>query len=79
MTIYRSVDELIQINLEMTEAFGGLSGVRDRGALEAATARPQTGYYKDKELHFAKAFSRIIHSLMGTNEPPLQQQPFSLK
>jgi death-on-curing protein len=27
--------------------FGGTQGVRDRGALEAALARPQGGYYKD--------------------------------
>ena len=27
--------------------FGGISGVRDRAALESAVARPQTGYYSD--------------------------------
>jgi hypothetical protein len=31
MTVYLSIDELIQINLEMVEAFDGTSGVRDRG------------------------------------------------
>jgi len=47
MTAYLSIDELIQINLGMVELFGGSAGVRDRAALEAATARPQTGYYRD--------------------------------
>lgn len=27
--------------------FGGSSGLRDRGALESALARPQSGYYAD--------------------------------
>ena len=47
MTRYLSVDELIQINREMVEAFGGMQGVRDRGPLEAAAARPQSDYYQD--------------------------------
>jgi death-on-curing protein len=29
------------------ERFGGSLGLRDRGALESALARPQTGYYDD--------------------------------
>ena len=31
----------------LIQKYGGLSGVRDPGALEAALYRPQTGYYKD--------------------------------
>ena len=27
--------------------FGGSSGIRDQGALEAALLRPQSGYYPD--------------------------------
>ena len=30
VTVYLSIDELIQINLEMVEEFGGTAGVRDR-------------------------------------------------
>jgi len=43
MRVYLSVQNLIQINLEMVEEWGGLTGTRDQGALEAAAARPQTG------------------------------------
>lgn len=65
MTVYLSIDELIQINLEMVETFGGTAGVRDRGALESAAARPQTGYYRD-----------IIEEGAALCESLLQNHPF---
>lgn len=33
----------------LIELFGGLHGVRDTGAIEAAVFRPQTGYYNSVE------------------------------
>jgi death-on-curing protein len=33
----------------LIEMFGGLQGVRDKGAVEAAVFRPQTGYYNSIE------------------------------
>ena len=33
----------------LIEPFGGLHGVRDKGAVEAAVFRPQTGYYNSLE------------------------------
>lgn len=33
----------------LIELFGGLHGVRDAGAIEAAVFRPQTGYYESVE------------------------------
>lgn len=33
----------------LIELFGGLHGVRDAGAIEAAVFRPQTGYYESAE------------------------------
>ena len=33
---------------EMIDAYGGSLGVRDMGALEAAVARPQSGYYEGR-------------------------------
>ncbi len=33
----------------LIEMFGGLHGVRDKGAIEAAVFRPQTGYYNSIE------------------------------
>ena len=47
MTEYLTAIELLAIHTDQIERYGGAPGVRDRGALEAALFRPQTGYYKD--------------------------------
>lgn len=47
MTVYPTVDEVIAVHRRLIAKFGGMIGLRDRGALEAAVARPQTGYYGD--------------------------------
>jgi len=47
VTIYPTVDEVVAAHRRLLEKFGGLPGIRDRGALEAAIFRPQAGYYDD--------------------------------
>lgn len=47
MTVYPSVEEVLAAHARLIAVFGGAQGVRDRGALEAALARPQSGYYSD--------------------------------
>ena len=47
MTSYPTVDEVIAVHARLIARFGGSLGVRDRGALESAVARPQSGYYDD--------------------------------
>ena len=47
MRIFPSVAEVLAAHNRLIETFGGASGVRDRGALESALARPQSGYYAD--------------------------------
>jgi len=47
MTDYLTVIEVLAIHEDQIERYGGASGVRDRGLLEAALFRPQTGYYAD--------------------------------
>ena len=47
MTLYPSVDEVLAAHFRLIALFGGAQGVRDRGALESALARRQSGYYKD--------------------------------
>lgn len=44
---YLTLDEALRIHEILIEAFGGASGVRDLGLIEAALIRPQTGYYAD--------------------------------
>jgi len=47
MTDYLTVTEVLAIHVDQIERYGGASGVRDLGLLEAALYRPQTGYYAD--------------------------------
>jgi death-on-curing protein len=47
VTFYPAIDEVIAVHDRLVAQFGGLQGIRDRGALESALARPQSGYYDD--------------------------------
>jgi death on curing protein len=47
MTDFLTVTEVLAIHADQIERYGGSHGVRDRGLLEAALYRPQTGYYAD--------------------------------
>jgi death on curing protein len=47
VTFYPTVDEVTAVHARLIAEFGGWLGLRDRGALESALARPQTGYYED--------------------------------
>ena len=47
MTDYLTFAEVLAIHDDQIERYGGSSGIRDRGLLEAALYRPQTGYYAD--------------------------------
>ena len=49
MADYLTVAEVYRMQHRLIEMFGGLHGVRDKGAVEAAVFRPQTGYYKSIE------------------------------
>lgn len=42
---YLRVDDILAIHTDQIDRFGGSSGMRDPGLLEAALFRPQTGYY----------------------------------
>ncbi len=39
--------EVLAMNTDQIERYGGSDGVRDHGALESSLYRPQTGYYAD--------------------------------
>lgn len=49
MADYLTVAEVYQMQHLLIEMFGGLHGVRDKGAVEAAVFRPQNGYYNTIE------------------------------
>jgi death-on-curing protein len=41
---YLSIDQVLDLHRRQIRAFGGASGIRDRGALESAVARPQATF-----------------------------------
>jgi death-on-curing protein len=45
--VYPTAEEVIATHARLITKFGGSVGIRDRGGLEAAVFRPQTGYYQD--------------------------------
>lgn len=49
MSDFLTVAEVYRMQYRLIELFGGLHGVRDQGAVEAAVFRPQIGYYDSLE------------------------------
>ena len=66
---FLSVDEAIAIYERLIERFGGTSGIRDKGLLESALFRPQTGYYNDLAELAAALFESLIlnHAFLDGN------------
>lgn len=54
----------------LIELFGGMHGVRDAGAIEAAVFRPQTGYYNSIEEEAAALMESLgmNHGLIDGNK-----------
>lgn len=57
---FLSVDEALVIHEALISAFGGPEGLRDRGLLESALYRPQTGYYVDLAEMAAALFESLL-------------------
>src|SRR5260370_15976816 len=49
MANYLTVAEVYRMQYRLIEMFGGLHGVRDKGAVESAVFRPQIGYHNSIE------------------------------
>jgi len=64
-TVYLTVVEVLAFHEVLIDEFGGATGVRDIGALEAALFRPQTGYYRD-----------VIDEAAALLESLVQNHPF---
>lgn len=45
--VYITLQEALHIHDVLLKSHGGAPGIRDRGLIEAAILRPQTGYYSD--------------------------------
>jgi death-on-curing protein len=67
---FLSLDEVLAIQERLIERFGGDHGVRDRGLLESALFRPQTGYYAHIEEMAAAMFESLLinHAFVDGNK-----------
>ena len=65
MTVYLSVEQLLHLHALQVQAFGGPAGLRDRGGLEAAAARPQMTFGgEDLYPDAAAKAAALMHSLL---------------
>lgn len=65
MTLYLSVDQILYFHRLQIEAFGGSAGLRDRGLLESAAARPQMTFGgEDLYPDLAAKAGALMHSLV---------------
>ena len=67
---FLSLDEAVAIHERLIEKFGGSPGLRDKGLLESALYRPQTGYYADLAQMAAALFESLIsnHAFVDGNK-----------
>lgn len=67
---FLSVDEVLAVHQRIIEAFGGSAAVRDRGLLESALYRPQSGYYESLDEMAAALFESLLinHSFVDGNK-----------
>ena len=70
MSEYLTVAEVYRMQHRLIELFGGIHGVRDKGAVEAAVFRPQTGYYESIEEEAAALMESLAnnHGFLDGNE-----------
>lgn len=60
MPTYLSVEEIMAIHELLIKDYGGTPGVRDRGALESAVMRPQSGYYSNLSEEAAALWESLV-------------------
>lgn len=67
---FLSLDEVQAIQERLIDRFGGHHGIRDRGLLESALFRPQTGYYTHLEEMAAALFESLLinHAVVDGNK-----------
>lgn len=68
MTLYLSSEQILRIHEQQISRFGGSQGVRDRGALEAAVARPQATFGgEDLYPELADKAAALLQSLVANH------------
>jgi death on curing protein len=64
------LDEALHLHARLIERFGGTPGVRDKGLLESALARPRTSYYDTLALQAAALLQSLArnHAFVDGNK-----------
>ena len=62
MSDFLTVAEVYRMQHRLIDLFGGRYGVRDKGAVEAAVFRPQTGYYNSVEEEAAAFMESLVNN-----------------
>ena len=60
--IFPTVAEAIETHRLAIQEYDGLDGIRDKGLLESAILRPQTGYYQDIFEEAAALMESLAHN-----------------
>jgi len=68
VTLYLSSDQVLALHALQIKRYGGASGLRDRGALESAVARPQMTFGgEDLYPDAAAKAAALMHSLVANH------------
>jgi death-on-curing protein len=68
VTVYLSLKQVLAIHQAQIRAFGGSTGLRDRGGLESALARPQMTFGgEDLYTDLADKAAALMHSLVANH------------
>lgn len=62
VTLYPTLNEVLELHRILIERFGGAGGIRDLGLLESALMRPQSGYYKTLSLEGAALLQSLCQN-----------------
>lgn len=60
--LFPSLQEILELHRQLILRFGGAEGVRDKGLLESALVRPQTGYYDTLSMQAAALLQSLCRS-----------------
>jgi death-on-curing protein len=58
LTVYLTLEEALHLHERLIQRYGGTLGVRDRGLVESALARPRSGYYET----LSEQAAALLHS-----------------
>ena len=67
--LYLSVDQVLKLHADQTAAYGGATGLRDRGSLEAAVTRPAVTFGGEDLYPDIPTKSAALMHLLVLNHP----------